>query len=76
MNEIKPMKFMSHKTYSQWVISDASATCMLNAFARSEIGHIKLTGEKLSKMFQGFTKKTLDIPFTSSTLRRHVPLFY
>jgi hypothetical protein len=55
MKEIKPAKFMSHSTYSQWVITEEAATCLANTFAESEIGHITLTGEKLSKMFQGFT---------------------
>lgn len=51
MDEIKPMKFMAHKTYSSWVISEESATCMANSFAESEIGEINLTGPKLSKLF-------------------------
>jgi len=70
------MKFLSHSTYTQWVISEVAATCMANAFAEAEIGHIMLNGEKVSKMFQGFTKKKLDIPFTTDSLRRHMPLFY
>lgn len=76
MDDIKPMKFMSHNTYTQWVVSEEAATCMGNSFAKSEIGKIELTGAKLSKMFQGFTHKKLDIPFTTSSLRKHIPLFY
>jgi len=76
MDDIKPMKFMSHETASQWVISEEAATCMANAFAESEIGTIRLTGEKLSKMFQGFTRKQLNIPFTSTSLKQHIPMFY
>lgn len=76
MSDIKPMKFMAHETYSQWVMSEESATCMANALAESEIGEINLTGKKLSKLFQGFTRKQLDIPFTSTALKNHIPLFY
>ena len=51
MADVKPMKFMAHETYSQWVMSEESATCMANSFAEAEIGEINLTGEKLSKLF-------------------------
>jgi len=49
---------------------------MANAFSETEIGTIQMTGEKLSKMFQGFTQKKLDIPFTTTSLKHHLPLFY
>lgn len=49
---------------------------MANALAETEIGTLSLTGKKLSKMFQGFTQKALDIPFTTTSLKHHVPLFY
>jgi len=76
MTEIKPMKFMAHKHFSQYVMSEEAATCWANAFSQSEIGEINLTGPKLSKLFQGFTQKPLDIPFTSTSLRNHIPLFF
>lgn len=49
---------------------------MANAFAESEIGTVNLTGEKLSKLFQGFTRQDLNIPFTTTSLKNHMPLFY
>ena len=48
----KKMKFLPHSTFSQWVISENAASCMANAFARSEIGHIQLNKEKINKMFK------------------------
>lgn len=55
MSDIKPMNFMAHETYSQWVISDEAGSCFANALAEASIGTISLTGKKLSKMFAGFT---------------------
>lgn len=76
MDAVKPMKFIEHDPYSQIVMSEEAATCWFNAFSESEIGEINITGTKLSKLFQGFTKKALDIPFTSTSLKNHIPLFY
>jgi len=76
MTDIKPMKFMAHEKFSQYVMSEEAASCWANSFAESEIGEINLTGPKLSKLFQGFTTKALDIPFTSTSLKNHIPLFY
>lgn len=42
------MKFMNHATFSQWVISEAAATCMANTFSASTIGHIHLNKVKLN----------------------------
>jgi len=70
------MSFMEHTPYSQIVMSEEAATCWANTFSESEIGEINLNGDKLSKLFQGFTRKKLDIPFTSTSLKNHLPLFY
>jgi len=76
MSKIKDMSFMEHTPYSQIVMSEEAATCWANTFSESEIGEINLNGDKLSKLFQGFTRKKLDIPFTSTSLKNHLPLFY
>lgn len=57
-------------------MSEEAATCWANALSASEIGELMITGPKLSKLFQTFTKKKLDIPFTSTSIKNHIPLFY
>lgn len=67
------MKFHEHSTYSQWVISDAAATCMANAFAESAIGKVKLNKEHIKSMFKDYEDQALD--FDTTSLAKHLPLF-
>ena len=68
----KPMKFHEHSTYSQWVVSDAAATCMANAFAESPIGMVKLNKEHIASMFKDYDQA---LEFDTSSIAKHLPLF-
>lgn len=68
----KPMKFHEHSTYSQWVVSDAVATCMANAFAESPIGRVKLNKEYIASMFKDYDQA---LEFDTSSIAKHLPLF-
>lgn len=69
----KFMKFMSHSTFTQWAISESAMTCMANAFAKSEIGHIMLNKDKLNKMFSRYKMK--ELKFDTTSIKKHLPLF-
>jgi hypothetical protein len=67
------------RSRSEWNIKRFSGET-LEKFAQFFASNIDLSnfrlGKKLSKLFQGFTRKPLDIPFTSTSLKNHIPLFY
>lgn len=48
--EAKPMEF-SNNAYSQLVISDAAATCMMQTISKSKIGKVYVTKDKLRDLF-------------------------
>lgn len=66
------MNFSNEEAFSQWVISESAATCMANSLARSNIGHVHLNKEKLTKLFN---KPDLDVEFNSSSIAKHIPMF-
>jgi hypothetical protein len=43
--------FLNSDTFSQIVISESAATCILNSFANSEIGQVQLNKPLLNEMF-------------------------
>ena len=45
------LSFTNSMTFSQLVISESAATCMMNSFASSELGQVYLTSSDLNAMF-------------------------
>lgn len=45
------MEFSNSETFSQFVISESAATCMMNSFASSEIGQIQLNKHSVNLLF-------------------------
>ena len=58
--------------FSQLVISEASANCMINSIATSTVGKIILNKEKLSAMFGG---QLDDTDFDSTSIAKELPIF-
>ena len=70
----EPIKFLNHFTSnSQLVISEAAASCMANAIARSEIGKIMINKDKIKKMFSSY--RLGDYLFTTTSIRKYIPIF-
>ena len=62
--------FINSDTFSQIVVSESAATCILNSFANSEIGQVQLNKGLLNEMFG---KHNLE--WTSSSLVEQLPMF-
>ena len=62
--------FINSDTFSQIVVSESAATCILNSFANSEIGQVQLNKGLLNEMFGKH-----DLEWTSSSLVEQLPMF-
>lgn len=62
--------FMDHTISSQWVITESATTCLLNSFASSALGHLKLNEKATNQLFN-----VTDIRTDSSNMAQHIPLF-
>lgn len=71
MNPLEMEYLPDKEVWSQIVISEAAADCFANAVAKSEIGRLELTEEKLNAAFRMDALK-----LTTTTLAMHLPLFY
>jgi len=67
-----PMEYLADSdVWSQLVVSEAAADCFANSLAKSEIGQVELTKEKLNAMFRMDT-----FELTTTSMAKHLPIFY
>ena len=60
------------KEFSQVAVSAASASCIANQMAKSEIGTVVLNAESISALFN---HPDLKSEFSSTSIAKHMPLF-
>lgn len=68
--EADDMGFVNNNVFSQLVVSESAATCIANSMARSRIGRVYLTEDKINKLFQEH-----DFKFTTTSMKKHLPIF-
>mgnify|MGYP000194203781 CR=1 FL=1 len=64
------MDFLNNNQFSQLVVSESAASCILNQFARSNLGVIDLNEKRFNQILR------IDgIPLTTESISPHLPLF-
>ena len=68
--EADPLNFINSSVFSQLVVSESAATCIANQMARSQIGRVYLTEDKINKMLG---KRNLKL--TTTSMNQHLTIF-
>jgi hypothetical protein len=64
------LEFANHNTYSQLVVSESAAGCILNNLAVSPIGRLILDENRINQLF-----KKSGMKFNTNSLATYLPIF-